>query len=426
MHRVLVVGAGATGSAAALRLRQLGGKNVMVEVWEKARGPGGRMSTNRQEVNGATVRADMGAQYISIEESDTAGLQVADLLLSSGVCAQVSPEHLSATPERPKQAKHLVGTAGGVNDALKLLLEEADATMHYEKRVASLDLQRGVWRARPFEGASGVFDAVLIAVPGCGVGGDNLLKIHGNWENMLTPAQNKNLWAAEHDQRWSFAFFLPSNCQSICEDFFGPKALEKLIDDDVLHILCYQSRKTEMASGNSNGGLVLVAHTTKEWAKRNAQRGGRDERLLKEVATHVQKLIGLQGPLSQLTNTSKVITWKQSQVEKPVLSESGPCMVVSSSPPLLLAGDYFTSSSFSGCFQSGVAAAEKLMTALQDIPPKAVDCTSDSAEGKGKSRKGKGKGSQGKGKYDAWDGGKRGGKRGNGYGGYGGSWDPYS
>ena len=32
--------------------------------------------------------------------------------------------------------------------------------------------------------------------------------------------------AAEHDQRWSFAFFLPSNCQSICEDFFGPKALE--------------------------------------------------------------------------------------------------------------------------------------------------------------------------------------------------------
>ena len=40
---------------------------------------------------------------------------------------------------------------------------------------------------------------------------------------------------------------------------------------------------------------MLVAHTTKEWAKRNAQRGGRDERLLKEVATHVQKLIGLQG-----------------------------------------------------------------------------------------------------------------------------------
>ena len=38
MHRILIVGAGATGSSAALRLRQLG--NVELEVWEKARGPG--------------------------------------------------------------------------------------------------------------------------------------------------------------------------------------------------------------------------------------------------------------------------------------------------------------------------------------------------------------------------------------------------
>ena len=38
MHRILIVGAGATGSAAALRLQQLG--NVELEVWEKARGPG--------------------------------------------------------------------------------------------------------------------------------------------------------------------------------------------------------------------------------------------------------------------------------------------------------------------------------------------------------------------------------------------------
>eukprot|EP00435_Cladocopium_sp_Y103_P034191 s2051_g8.t2 len=177
----------------------------------------GRMSTNRQEVNGATVRADMGAQYLSIDESDSASLQVADMLLSSGVCAQVSSEHLSATPERPKQAKHLAGTAGG-----------AGATVHYEKRVASLDLQS-------------MFDAVLVAVPGCGVGraprnpegmsdksrgGDNLLKIHGSWEGMLKQEQNKQLMAAQHDQRWSFAFFLPNDCQGVCERYFGPKAVE--------------------------------------------------------------------------------------------------------------------------------------------------------------------------------------------------------
>jgi len=448
MHRILIVGAGATGSSAALRLRQLG--NVELEVWEKARGPGGRMSTNRQEVNGATVRADMGAQYLSVDESDSASLQVADMLLSSGVCAQVSSEHLSATPERPKQAKHLAGTAGGVNDALKLLLEEAGATTHYEKRVASLDLQSGLWRARPFEGAPGMFDAVLVAVPGCGVGGDNLLKIHGSWEGMLKQEQNKQLMAAQHDQRWSFAFFLPNDCQGVCERYFGPKAVEKVVDDDVLHLLCYQSRKTEIASKTASGGLVLVAHTTREWAKLHAQRGGRDERLLKEVAACVQKLIGLEGPLSKLTSVSKVITWKQSQVERPVSSD-GPCMVVSRSPPLLLAGDYFTHSSFSGCVQSGFAAAESLAALLKEATPKAADLCPDVSEGTGK--KGKGKGSKGKGgqgkdryKHDSWDyeGGSNGkdysksgkggksskGKRREGQSGYGGygryGWDPYN
>ena len=34
--------------------------------------------------------------------------------------------------------------------------------------------------------------------------------------------------AAEHDQRWSFAFFLPSNCQSICEDFFWSQSVGEL------------------------------------------------------------------------------------------------------------------------------------------------------------------------------------------------------
>eukprot|EP00435_Cladocopium_sp_Y103_P019537 s2051_g4.t1 len=116
---------------------------------------------------------------------------------------------------------------------------------------------------------------------------------------------------------------------------FGSSLMDlKLVDDDVLHLLCYQSRKTEIASKTASGGLVLVAHTTREWAKLHAQRGGKDERLLKEVAACVQKLIGLEGPLSKLTSVSKVITWKQSQVERPVSSE-GPYMVVSHRVDLL-------------------------------------------------------------------------------------------
>eukprot|EP00439_Symbiodinium_sp_Y106_P080410 s23_g19.t1 len=400
MHRVLIVGAGATGSAAAFRLRQLG-VEAKLEVWEKARGPGGRMSTNRQEVEGNTVRADMGAQYISIDPADTASAQVSELLLSKGICTKVSAADLSGTPERPRDWHHLVGAAGGVNDALKTLIEEAGATPHYEKRVAALDLQNGVWRARPFDGAPGLFDAVLLAVPGCGVGGDNLNKIHGSWEGMLKPEQNKQLTAVQHDHRWSFAFFLPGDCAAACESFFGPTRVEKLVDDEVVHLLCYQSRKVAVASGTKPGAVTVVAHTSLEWAKRHARDSGRDDRLLKEVAAHVRELLHIDGPLTKLTATSKVITWKQCQVTKAVPTlPDGPCMVVSASPPLLLAGDYFTTSSFTGCIQSGFAAAEAVCKLLKNAEPKAASLK---VEGGGKGSKSQGKkGSKGKGSSNDW------------------------
>lgn len=427
MHRVLIVGAGATGSAAAFRLRQLG-VEAKLEVWEKARGPGGRMSTNRQEVEGSTVRADMGAQYISMDPTDTASSQVSELLLSKGVCTKVSAADLSGTPERPRDWHHLAGAAGGVNDALKTLIEEAGATPHYEKRVAALDLQNGVWRARPFDGALGFFDAVLLAVPGCGVGGDNLNKIHGSWEGMLKPEQNKQLTAVQH--RWSFAFFLPGDCAAACESFFGPTSLEKLVDDEVVHLLCYQSRKVAVASGTKPGAVTVVAHTSLEWAKRHARDSGRDDRLLKEVAAHVRQLLQIDGPLTKLTATSKVITWKQCQVTKAVPTlPDGPCMVVSASPPLLLAGDYFTTSSFTGCIQSGFAAAEAVCKLLKDAEPKAASLK---VEGGGKGSKGQGKkGNKGKGSWNDWqqaddwfDKGYKGKGKGKRKGG-GGYWEPY-
>jgi len=374
MPRVLVVGAGATGASVALRLRQVMGREVHIEVWEKARGPGGRMSTNRQELEGATVRADMGAQYLSLNGGDPASTSVAELLTTAGVCAELPAVALSETPERPKHQgwRHLAGTAGGVSDALKQLLEAAGAELHCERRVASLDEQQCRWRARPFEGAPAYFDAVVLAVPGCGVGGDNLNKIHGNYEAKFSPDQNRALLSAQHDARWAFALFLSMECKPRCDEFFGPVEVEKVVEQGPLHLLCYQSRKTEQLSGASpSGAVVVIAHTTLQWAKRNARASGRDDRLLYEVAEYVKCLLAIDAPLSKVMLSSKVITWKQCQVTRPtpVSHASGPCMLVSQSPALVLAGDYFTESNFTGCVRSGFAAAEAVAGALTGCTP---------------------------------------------------------
>ena len=61
--RLLVVGAGLTGSLTASLLKQKF-PAMTVTVWEKSRGAGGRFATNRCPTD-ARCMVDLGAQYIS-------------------------------------------------------------------------------------------------------------------------------------------------------------------------------------------------------------------------------------------------------------------------------------------------------------------------------------------------------------------------
>ena len=64
-HRLLIVGAGLTGSVTASLLRRRFPRDVLnITVWEKSRGAGGRMTTNRNPSD-PRCTADLGAQYVS-------------------------------------------------------------------------------------------------------------------------------------------------------------------------------------------------------------------------------------------------------------------------------------------------------------------------------------------------------------------------
>lgn len=73
--KVAVVGAGIAGLACAKRLTELG---VLVEVFDKARGPGGRM-TSKRTTHGYL---DLGAQYFSgrVENAWLSGIDIAEQL----------------------------------------------------------------------------------------------------------------------------------------------------------------------------------------------------------------------------------------------------------------------------------------------------------------------------------------------------------
>lgn len=68
-HRLLIVGAGLTGSVSAALLRRKFSKQLLqldITVWEKSRGAGGRMNTNRFPGDPKGLSSvDLGAQYIA-------------------------------------------------------------------------------------------------------------------------------------------------------------------------------------------------------------------------------------------------------------------------------------------------------------------------------------------------------------------------
>ncbi|TMS21808.1 Renalase [Larimichthys crocea] len=85
MSRVLIVGAGLTGSLCACLLRRELQDKVSIAVWDKARGAGGRMSTSRPP-DSSSHSADLGAQYITATSAYAQSHHsVYSELLSSGV-----------------------------------------------------------------------------------------------------------------------------------------------------------------------------------------------------------------------------------------------------------------------------------------------------------------------------------------------------
>lgn len=337
--RVLIVGAGCTGAATATFLRKRVG-NASVTVWEKARGAGGRYTTSRQTVVGRELRADMGAQVASVDPKDPVSCALMESLVKAGAAEQCGSSSLSQSEERRENWLHYRGIPGQ-NSIVKTLLDEAKAEVVFERRLSKLDKKGSVWTASAMDGTRQDFDAVFICVPGCGPGGDNLNKIHGSWERQLSNAN----WAATevpHDCRFAVALFMePGQARSL-RNFFGDK-IEKKVKGDLLELLFWQSRKN---GDPQDGPQVVVAHTWQD-IKGNKSLS----RAMVDEACRILKLY------PRVVKENKVITWYQSQVTSARKGKS--CLVASDAPPLILAGDYFTSSSFTGCVQSASAAAEE-------------------------------------------------------------------
>ncbi|XP_055031548.1 renalase isoform X3 [Misgurnus anguillicaudatus] len=164
MSRVLIVGAGLTGSICACLLRRELPNKVNIVVWDKSRGAGGRMSTSRSQSN-PSCTVDLGAQYISatpyyarIHSSFYEELLAQDILKplvapvegmmlkDDGIVNYVTPRGVSSI------VKHYLNKSAG-------------AEVLYNRQVTHIYRKDAGWEVCPNEGTPEQFDIVVLTMP---------------------------------------------------------------------------------------------------------------------------------------------------------------------------------------------------------------------------------------------------------------------
>lgn len=149
---IAIIGAGMAGLACATKLKAAGHD---VRVFDKGRGPGGRMAARRAEIDGQTVRFDHGAQYFTARDPGfreaVAGWE------AKGVVAR-----WDAASKREDDPA-FVGRPG-MNGPIKAMADEVGEVL-WNTRIEALAREGDLWTLTTTEGEAYTANAVLVAIP---------------------------------------------------------------------------------------------------------------------------------------------------------------------------------------------------------------------------------------------------------------------
>ncbi|KAM9773884.1 renalase [Syngnathus typhle] len=346
--RVLVVGAGLTGSLCAYLLRkELKHKKVHIVVWDKARGVGGRMSTFRPP-DPSSHSADLGAQYISTtREYARAHHSFYSELLAAGI---LRPLDCAVEGLRHKDGRVDYVAPLGMSSVVKHFLQQSGADLCLEHQVSGLYRHGASWEVRKKQGGSHNFDSVLLTIPV-----PQILQLEGDLGDVLSVQQRELLRSVTYSSRFALALFFPPGA-----DVGVPWAVRYYNngDDDEAKVICYASvdSRKRGAEGDAGTGPSLVVHTGVPFGLRHLERDAEEVRPI--ILREIERLVPA---LPQPTGV-KCHKWRYSQVASAVAGCPGH-MTLSERPLLVCGGDAFTHSNFDGCLVSALST----LGAFQDL-----------------------------------------------------------
>lgn len=342
MSRVLIVGAGLTGSLCACLLRRELQSKVHIVVWDKARGAGGRMSTSRPP-DSSSQSADLGAQYITATSAYAQSHHsFYSELLSSGVL-----QSLDSLVEglRQRDGSKDFMTPLGMCSVVKHFLSESGADLCLEHHVTGLFRRGASWEVQRKAGGSEMFDAVVLTMPV-----PQILQLQGDVGDILSVQQKQQLDAVVYSSRFAVALFFPPDV------VFSFSWAARYVTGN--KCICYIAADSRKRNADVPGrGPSLVVHTSVPFGLEHLEKDKDDVQPI-----ILQELYKLLPDLPQPIST-KCQKWRYSQVLTSVPDCPGQITVLDR-PLLVCGGDAFTHSNFDGCVESALSVLSVLKAAL--------------------------------------------------------------
>lgn len=390
--RVLVVGGGLTAAALSSLLRSAG---VNVVAWDKARRPGGRLTTHRRPGDGAAVqKVDLGGQYISVS-GDYRHLHAGhyEALVKDGLLKSLNGKAPPAQ-DREEIGDRVVAAQAGYSEKtsrpvaldhlyIKQPEEEGDPislvmTDNYVAPLGTEEIVQDYWNhsgvelevLRPLEklnlvtsncpftngkwlatgaGKEEEFEAVVTTMPV-----PQLLAtpprpegyIEGNFLEVVPQDLLVKLKAVRYNSVFCLGVFFDVDVA----EGLGIKWKSKYFPEDpVIRYVSFDNSRR----GDSSAPTSICVQSHVSFAEKNLHKTKQE--MAEPLMDALYHLLPELPPPSSLVSHK----WRYSQTSVPFEGTPG-AVVLHQSPTLIAAGDSFSHSNFDGCIASAHAANKLL------------------------------------------------------------------
>lgn len=318
---IAIVGAGVTGLAAA---RQLSPENYT--IFEKSRGPGGRLASKRIDA----VRADIGAQFFTVRDSRFQA--TVDSAIAEGFVTQWRPKMGTFRHHQPivspDQKIRFVGHPH-MNNLSRFLSQNIDIKI--QNKIEIIEPDGKLFRLIFTSGNSCTADCVLVTTPV-----DQMVA-------MLSPFSVEHLGTRfTMAPTWTAVLsvggpLIGSDGESLDALFGG--------DHPLFDFIAVENSKTGRQSD------LVVVHATSEWSQQHLESDPA------EIASQICQAVSNTFQIE----TESVLThrWRYARPTDPLLmAQKG---IYQALPGLWVAGDYLAGGRIEGAYLSGLEAGRRIL-----------------------------------------------------------------